>query len=273
MADLAGKTMLVTGAGGGMGREVALALAARGAHVIAHGRDEARVKPTLDAITRAGGKAEPAAFDLASLAATRAGAAELASRHKAIHGLVNNAGFWAGSREVTTDGHERTWAINVLAPFALWQGLAEPLRAGNGRVVNVASVQHEKGRIHWDDHSLAQGFGAQKAYRQSKLALVMLTNELARREKDLRANAVHPGVIATDLFRNMPWIVGVCIGAFCPSPEKGARTIWRLAAEAEFADTSGQYFHKANPKPPHKEAQDAASCARLWDVVAGQVRS
>lgn len=254
-----------------MGREVALALASRGALVIAHGRSEERVKPTLDAITRAGGKAESAAFDLSELASTRAGAADLASRHKAIHGLVNNAGFWAGGREVTADGHERTWAINVLAPFALWQGLAEPLRAGNGRVVNVASVQHEKGRIHWDDHGLAQGFGAQKAYRQSKLALVMLTCELARREKDLRANAVHPGVIATDLFRNMPWIVGVCIGAFCPSAEKGARTIWRLAAEAEFASTTGQYFHANKPKSPHKEAQDAASCARLWEVVAKQV--
>jgi NAD(P)-dependent dehydrogenase (short-subunit alcohol dehydrogenase family) len=270
MADLAGKTMLVTGAGGGMGREVALALAARGAHVIAHGRSEERVKPTLDAIARAGGKVEPAAFDLASLASTRAGAAELAARHKAIHGLINNAGFWAGGREVTPEGFEKTWAINVLAPFALWQGLAEPLRAGGARVVNVSSVQHEKGRIHWNDLGLADGFGAQKAYRQSKLALVMLNAELARRERDLRANAVHPGVIATELFRNMPWIVGVCIGAFCPSAEKGARTIWRLAAEAEFADTTGRYFHTYRPKPPHKEARDAASCARLWDVVAKQ---
>lgn len=253
-----------------MGREVALALAAQGAHVIVHGRSEDRVKPTLDAISRAGGKAEPAAFDLASLQSIRQGAALVASRHRVLHALVNNAGFWSGPRQVTADGFEKTWAVNVLAPFALWQALIEPLRAAQGRVVNVASLEHKNGRIRWDDLQREQGFGPRPAYQQSKLALVMLTNELARREPQVRAMSLHPGVIATDLFRNMPWIVGLVIGAFCPSPEKGARTIWRLAAQPEFADTTGVYFHKFKPKLPHKQARDAAACARLWDVVAKQ---
>jgi len=271
MGDLDGKVMLVTGAGGGMGREVALALASRGAHVIAHARSESRIKPTLDAIAQAGGKAEPITFDLASLKSVREGAAAVAAKHPKLDALVNNAGFWSGPREVTGDGFEKTWAVNVLAPFVLWQSLAAPLRAAQGRVVNVASVEHKNGRIQWDDLQREKGFGPRPAYRQSKLALVMLTNELARREPTLRAMSLHPGVIATELFRNMPWIVGVCIGAFCPSPANGAKTIWRLAAEAEFANTSGTYFHRFKQKPPHKDAQDPATCARLWDVVAKQV--
>jgi len=270
MTDLAGKTMLVTGAGGGMGREVALALALRGAFVIAHGRSAQRVQPTLDAIAQAGGKAEAAAFDLASLQSIRDGAALVASRHARLDALVNNAGFWSGPREVTVDGFEKTWAVNVLAPFTLWQALLEPLRAAKGRVVNVASLEHKNGRIRWEDLQREKGFGARPAYQQSKLALVMLTNELARREPGLVAMSLHPGVIATELFRNMPWIVGLVIGAFCPSPQKGARCIWRLAAEAEFAGTTGTYFHRFRKKLPHKDARDPAACERLWAVVARQ---
>lgn len=269
MKNIEGKTALVTGAGGGMGREVALELARRGAHVIVHARSEARAKPVVNEIQAAGGKAEIMACDLASIPALRTAAQMVREKHGVLHILVNNAGFWAGAHETTAEGHERTWATNVLAPFVLTHELLDPLRAGGGRVVNVSSREHLAGEIHWDDLYLGKHFSARRAYRQSKLALVMLTNALARREPALRANSVHPGVIATDLFRNMPWIVGVCIGAFCPSPAKGAQTIWRLALP-DGPDANGKFFYKLKESPPHPMAADEAASDRLWEILQAQ---
>lgn len=270
VGELDGKVALVTGAGGGMGRHVALELARRGARVIVQARSLQRAAPTVDAITQAGGTAEPAGFDLSDLAAVRQAAAEIGRRHGALHVLVNNAGIWPGDRHVTLQGFEDTWAVNTIAPFTLMHELLVPLRAGSARVVNVSSKEHCRGTIHWDDLQLERGFAPRHAYRQSKLALVMLTNELARREPRLTANSLHPGVIATDLFRNMPWIVGLCIGAFCPSPERGARTIWRLAVDQDLQGVTGRFFNRFKKVQPHAMARDPQACARLWDIVAKQ---
>jgi NAD(P)-dependent dehydrogenase (short-subunit alcohol dehydrogenase family) len=270
MSELNGKIALVTGAGGGMGHFVALELARRGAHVIVHARNAPRAQPTVDAIARAGGSAEVMACDLAALEELRTAARAVREKHKALHVLVNNAGYWSGPRSTTPRGIEMTWAVNVLAPFVLVRDLMEPLRAGRARVVNVSSREHYGGRMNWDDLQWQRGFAPRRVYQQSKLALVMQTNELARREPRLSANSLHPGVIATDLFRNMPWIVRVCIGAFCPSPEQGARTIWNLAVDDLFAQATGKFYRRFKQAKPHPLAKDESACARLWAVLAQQ---
>jgi NAD(P)-dependent dehydrogenase (short-subunit alcohol dehydrogenase family) len=158
MSELNGKIALVTGAGGGMGHFVALELARRGAHVIVHARNAVRAQPTLDAIARAGGSAEVMACDLAALDELRTAARAVREKHKALHVLVNNAGYWSGPRSTTPRGIEMTWAVNVLAPFVLVRDLMEPLRAGRARVVNVSSREHYGVRMNWDDLQWQRGF-------------------------------------------------------------------------------------------------------------------
>lgn len=267
MADLQGKVVLVTGAGAGIGRETVRALARKGAHVLAAARSTARVQPLLDELAREGHSAEALVVDLASLKSIRAAAGLVAAKHPRLHALVNNAGVWSGRRETTGDGFEHTWAVNVLAPFLLTELLLEPLRSGKGRVVNVSSREHEAGRMNWDDLQYEKGFGARKAYQQSKLALTMLTNELARREEGrLVANSLHPGVIATELFRNFPGFIRFWINLLMRSPEDGAQPQIKLASAPEFETVSGRYFRRFKEAPAHKLAQDKAAMQRLWDI-------
>ena len=138
------------------------------------------------AIEKAGGSAEALAMDLCSMQSIRDGAAKVRGKHDKLHVLINNAGLWARRREVTTDGFETMWAVNVLAPILLAQELLAPLKlAGKARVVNVASGYHLLGKIKWDDLQREKGFRYRKVYAQSKLAIIMLTNEMSRRHADI----------------------------------------------------------------------------------------
>jgi NAD(P)-dependent dehydrogenase (short-subunit alcohol dehydrogenase family) len=261
-----GKTVMVTGAGAGIGRETALALARQGAQVVLVARSEERARPTADYVAKLGGKAEVMAMDLGSLASIREGTQRFCDNHGKLDVLVNNAGVWAGSRTTTADNFETTWGVNVLAPFVLTHLLAAPLKAaGNPRVVNVVSVQHYKGDIHWDDLQLEKNYSPVRAYRQSKLALTMLTAEHAARETSWQLNAVHPGVAGTDLFRNFPAFIRFWINLLMSTPEKCSRPSVKLASHAA---PSGAYFNQLKQATPHKLVADATARKRLWDVVA-----
>lgn len=262
------KVVVITGAGSGIGRFAGRLLAAQGAHVVLHARSLQRVQPVADEIKQLGGKADVVAFDLASLASTKQGAADIAARYPSIHALINNAGIWLGSqRRSTADGFEETWAVNTLAPHVLARALMPNLRAdGQGRVVNVASTEHYFGKMNWDDTQFESGWTARYTYRQSKLALVMLTNELARREPSLRANSLHPGIGGTPLFRNYPRFIQFWINLLMRTPESCARPVAQLASATE----TGKFFVRFKQKAPHKTAQDAEACQRLWDIVEDQ---
>lgn len=267
MAELQGKVVLVTGAGAGIGRETARALARKGAHVLAAARSQERVQPLLDELARDGHSAEALVMDLASLKSVRSAAESVAAKHPRLHALVNNAGIWSGKRTVTADGYEHTWAVNVLAPFLLTELLLEPLRSAKGRVVNVSSREHENGRMNWADLQHEKGFGARKVYQQSKLALTMLTNELARREVGrLTANSLHPGIIATELFRNFPGFIRFWINLLMRTPEDGAQPQIKLASAPEFESVTGRYYRRFKETKPHELVLDKAAAARLWDI-------
>ncbi|MBK8207750.1 MAG: SDR family NAD(P)-dependent oxidoreductase [Planctomycetes bacterium] len=266
--DLKGKTVVMTGAGSGIGRVGAVALAKRGAHVVVVARSEDRCKPALDEIKAAGGSAEAVPMDMALLASVREGAARIAASHGQLHALINNAGLWAEKQTITPEGHDETWAVNTLAPHLLTKALIEPLRAAKGRVVNVSSEEHLNGHIHWDDPNLKGAYSPRRAYRQSKLALTMLSITWAEREAGVvTANSLHPGIVGTNLFRNFPKFIQFWINLLMRSPADGAKpSVW-LATEPKLEGVTGKFYSRFKERRPHGIALLKDSRDRLWDLV------
>ncbi len=267
-----GKTVLLTGAPGGLGRCIALGLANQGAHIIAHARSAEKAAPLVEEIKKAGGSAEAIGFELDSIKTVREAARGLRERLARLDVLINNAAIWNGTRQVSADGFEKTWAVNVLAPYILTEELIEPLKAARGRVVNLSSNEHYLGRINWDDLQFEKGYAARYAYRRSKLSLTMLTNELAARESDISANSLHPGVSGTGLFRNFPKFIQFWTWLLMRSPEGCAAPVIRLASAADVEGSTGHFFRRFNIRRPHRLARDAAACTRLRDIVASHVK-
>jgi NAD(P)-dependent dehydrogenase (short-subunit alcohol dehydrogenase family) len=266
-----GKTLLLTGAPGGIGRCIALALAQQGAHIIAHARSADKAAPLVDEIKKAGGSAEAVGFELDSIKAVREAARALREKHAKLDVLINNAAIWNGTRQVSADGFEKTWAVNVLAPYILTEELLAPLKAARGRVVNLSSNEHYLGRINWDDLQFEKGYRARYAYRRSKLSLTMLTNELAARENGITANSLHPGVSGTGLFRNFPKFIQFWTWLLMRTPEGCAAPIIRLASASDVEGTTGKFFRRFNIRRPHRLARDMDACKRMRDIVAKHV--
>src|SRR2546429_4114946 len=206
MADaalMAGKSVLVTGGTGGIGRATAIGLAALGARVGITGRDQARTEAAAADIRAAPGSPAVDAFaaDLSAQAGGRRLAAQVLDTYPRLDVLVNNVGgFWA-HRHLTADGLERTFALNHLAPFLLTNLLLDRLTASApAPVVTVSSGAQSMGRIDFDDLQGALNYSGQRAYNQSKLANIMFTNELARRldGTGVTANSLHPGVVRSN---------------------------------------------------------------------------
>ena len=264
-----GKTVLITGATSGIGREAARALARMGARVILGVRDSGRGRQVADQIGREGGEAEALAIDLASFSSTRDAAARLAASRRALDVLVNNAAIVTRRREVTADGHEVIWQTNFLGAFLLTRLLLPLLKAAPApRIVNVSSQAHHSGRMVWDDLQLARGgFKPFRAYCNTKLALVLFTRELARREPAIAVNAVHPGVIATNIWRPAPAPIRFLLGLVLTLPVKGVRPLVRLASAPDVDGVTGRYFDRMSEKTPAPAAQGDADAARLWKVA------
>lgn len=265
---LTGRVAVVTGANSGIGLETALGLAQRGARVVMVCRDPARGEAARQALAARvpGAALDLVTGDLAALAGVRALAATLAERYPAIHVLVNNAGVMLERREVSADGFELQLAVNHLAPFLLTQLLEGPLAAGApARVVNVASMAHRLGRIHFEDLHFERRYRMFPAYAQSKLALIMATYTLARRwqRRGIAVNALHPGVINTNLGGTPAFFK-----RFMGSPAKGARTSLYVATDAALDGVTGQYFSACKPARSARASYDAATAARLWRLSA-----
>jgi NAD(P)-dependent dehydrogenase (short-subunit alcohol dehydrogenase family) len=206
--DLAGRVAVVTGASGGIGAESARALAARGATVVLGARDVAKAGKVADAIRAAGvGTAEVAALELGSFASVRAFAERVLARHPRIDLLLNNAGVMACPFGRTEAGHELQLGTNHVGHFLLTARLAPALRAaGAARVVNTSSAGHRFSPVVFDDpHYLRRPYDKWEAYGQSKTANVLFAVELDRRlgAAGVRAFAVHPGMIVTELGRHL----------------------------------------------------------------------
>ena len=199
---MAGKSVLITGSTGGIGKATAIGLAGMGSRVAITGRDHDRVQAAVAEIRDTTGNPDVEGFvaDLSSQAEVRRLAADILEAYPRLDVLVNNVGgFWA-TRHVTADRLERTFAVNHLAGFLLTNLLLDRLRSSApSRVVTVSSAAHAMGAIDFDDLQGEHGYSGQQAYNQSKLANVLFTYELARRVagSGVTANALHPGVVDT----------------------------------------------------------------------------
>jgi NAD(P)-dependent dehydrogenase (short-subunit alcohol dehydrogenase family) len=273
MTELEGRTVLVTGANSGIGRQTALELARKGARVHVACRSEERARPVLDDIMAIGGP-DAASFlplDLADLASVRACAEAYRKSGEPLHVLVNNAGV-AGQRGETTDGFELAFGVNHLGHFLLTVSLLDELRhSAPSRVVTVSSDAHYQARG-VDFESLrgsTRSFTAMGEYNASKLCNVLFTQELARRlaaqgVHGVTTYALHPGVIASNIWRRIPWPIEPLAKLFMGSIESGARTSVFCASDPDLSTSSGQYYadRKARPASPRATPELGAA---LWE--------
>lgn len=275
MTDLSGRHCLVTGATHGIGRATAEALAKLGATVLLHGRDAISVGAVCREVVRATGNpdVEGVVGDFGSLAAVRRLAAEINARER-LDGLIANAGVLTQKRRVTQDGFEMQFGVNHLAPFLLTNLLLDVLkRSAPARIVIVASRAHRRGVLDFDDlNAERKAYSGFAAYCNSKLANMLFALELARRLEgtNVTANSLHPGLVATQLFRNLG-LFGKILSALSftmLSPARGAETSVYLASSPDVAGVTGRYFANCRPAEPTPAAVDAEAARRLWDLSA-----
>jgi len=277
---MAGKTVLITGGTGGIGKAAAIRLASMGARVGVTGRDRARGEEAAAEIGDASGNADVDVFvaDMSSQAEVRRLAADVLAAYPRIHVLLNNVGGFWSHRHVTEDGLERTFALNHLAPFLLTSLLADRLIASApARVVTVSSGAQSMGKIDFEDLMGERKYSGQRAYNQSKLANVMFTYELARRFEGtgVTATVLHPGMTNTAFSAEDPSRVFAPLVAilrpFMKSPERGADTPVYLASSPDVDGVSGRYFANQAAKNSNAASYDDATTARLWQVSADLV--
>lgn len=263
-----GKTILITGATSGIGLETARALSRMGAAVVVGARDATRGQAVVDELSSSGGRAELGILDMASFAAVRSAADRFTAGHSSLDVLVNNAGIAVVTRQVTADGHELTWQTNFLGAYLLTRLLLPVLkRAPAPRIVNVSSEAHRSGRLDWEDLELQRNYRTLRAYSNTKLALQLFTHELAKREPGIAVNAMHPGAIATGIWRAAPAIPRAILGLVLPSPAKGAAPVVRLASAPELDGVTGRYFNRFREEAPAPAAASDADALRLWEVA------
>jgi retinol dehydrogenase-14 len=283
MADtdlMAGKTVLVTGGSGGIGKAAACGLAALGARVGITRRDPARAAVAAAEIRVASGNRAVDAFaaDMSSQSEIRRLAAEVLEAYPQLHVLVNNVGGSWAHRHVTADRLEHTFALNHLAPFLLTNLLIDRLTASApARVVTVSSGTQSMGRIDFEDLQGERRYSGQRAYPQSKLANVLFTYELARHLEGsgVTANVLHPGVVRTAFAAEdssaITRVLLPVVRPFMKTPARGAETPIYLASSPEVQGTTGRYFANRKPKRSNETSYDADTAARLWRVSADLV--
>ena len=282
-----GKLAVVTGATGGLGYQTALGLAQAEAEVVLTGRNDAKGREAISKIRKQlpDAKISFEALDLANLASVADFARRFATAHASLDLLINNAGVMAlPTRQTTADGFEMQFGTNYLGHYALTAQLLPLLRSSHQpRVVNLSSIAHRTGFIHFSDLQGERLYSPWKAYNQSKLAMLMFALELQRRSDaagwKLMSNASHPGWARTDLFANGPGFGLISLASqfaaplFSQSAESGALPTLFAATSPQaegggYYGPNGLYELKGPPAPARimPQAMDKAGAGKLWDV-------
>ncbi|KAJ8669899.1 hypothetical protein QAD02_001158 [Eretmocerus hayati] len=290
-ARLVGKTVVITGANTGIGKETAKDLYRRGARVILACRNVEKAneaaeevknvppsKPDREAFQGEPGEVLVCKLDLCSLASVRECARHLLTSEPRIHLLINNAGVMMSPKEKTEDGYELQFQSNHLGHFLLTLLLLPKIKESTPgcRIINVSSMAHIGGRIWFDDINLEKSYAPIKAYQQSKLANILFTKELARKLKESNIEGIttyclHPGVIATELGRHLDKSLfpGARLGFrmirfFIKTPELGAQTTIHCAVDEAAGNETGLYYRECKASSPSSSAENVEVAGKLW---------
>jgi retinol dehydrogenase 12 len=266
------KVVVITGATSGVGEVAARRLAGMGARIVLVARDKTRGRETLTRLHNSNPSVSHSIHygDLSRISEMKRLAVEIAAAEPRIDVLINNAGAMFGSRRMTEDNLELTFAINHMAYFVLTLGLRERLLASSqARIVNTASDAHKGRVLDFGDLQAMRGFSAVNVYGRSKLCNILFTRELSRLwgGKRVTANCLHPGFVATRFGDGSGGFLSRVMRVaklFAISPEKGAETIVYLASSPEVASVSGEYFYKCRATMPTADARDDTAAKRLW---------
>jgi NAD(P)-dependent dehydrogenase (short-subunit alcohol dehydrogenase family) len=267
-----GKTIVITGATSGIGEAAALRLAEQGARIVFTARDKVRADATMDKLRKANGGVPHAVHmgDLSLLADMKRVAGEIALE-RAIDVLINNAGALFNARQETSDGLEKTFALNHMSYFVITNLLLPRLKPG-ARIVSTSSGAHRRAKLDIDDLQSRRSFGGFAVYSKSKLCNILFTRELARRivGTGVTANCLHPGFVATRFGDQSGGLVSAFVRVAKPfggiSPEEGAKTILYLATSPNVASVSGEYFYECKLDMPSAEACSDRDARKLWDI-------
>ncbi|XP_046753175.1 uncharacterized protein LOC124416289 [Diprion similis] len=292
-ARLVGRTVVITGANTGIGKETARDLYRRGARVVLACRDLNKANAAIEEVksvppsnpTReqfVGDPGEVVAYklDLNSLASVRECAKHISTTESAVHILINNAGVMMCPKGLTEDGFETQLGTNHLGHFLFTLLLLPKIIQSRkdsepcSRIINVSSMAHERGDINFNDLMSEKSYSPMQAYNQSKVANVLFTRELARRLKEANITGInvytlHPGVIKSELGRHLGAGSRFLLGIFRPflkNVEQGAQTTIHCAVDEEAAKETGLYYKECAPTSPSSVALDDAKAARLWDT-------
>ena len=268
--DLGGRVCLITGANTGIGAVTARELARAGARVFLACRSRERTVPVVDSIIEetGNGEVEFLHLDLSSFASVKRCAQDFSERGLPLHVLINNAGL-AGHRGLTDDGFEMTFGVNHLGHFLLTQLLLERIKeSAPARIVVVASKAHF--RVDHIDYAAARkptrSVSGMLEYSTSKLANVLFSCELGRRLEGsgVATYSLHPGVVASDVWRGVPWPIRPLMKAFMISNEEGAQTTLYCATAPELENESGRYYDSCRVRKPNRVVEDRAVAEELW---------
>lgn len=266
---LQGRVALVTGANTGIGYVTARQLARQGAEVFVACRSASAGQAAVDKLRSEGANnVQLLPLDLGDLESVRACAANFLNRARPLHILVNNAGV-AGARGLTKSGFELAFGVNHVGHFLLTSLLLPRiLESGHARIVTVASKAHYRAKgIDWEAvRATTRHTTALAEYGISKLANVLFSAELARRlaKTDVHCFSLHPGVIASDVWRSVPQPFRFLMMLPMKSTEQGAEGSIYLASSPEVSDKSGLYYDGLKLTPPSALAADPALAAELW---------
>ncbi len=264
------RVALLTGANTGIGLVTARELARQGGQLFITCRNAGTGQAAVQRIRAESGNArvEALVLDLADFDSVRACAEDFLARGLPLHLLVNNAGL-AGQRGLTASGFELAFGVNHMGPFLFTHLLLDRLRASApARIVTVASRAHTRASaLDWNAlRQRTRSLTGLPEYANSKLANVLFSAELGRRlgGSGVHTYALHPGVVATDVWRAVPWPVRPLMKLRMITPEEGARTPLHCASSAEVAGETGLYYDRCRPRTPSAQARDSELAAQLW---------
>ena len=280
MTDLRGKTVVVTGASDGVGKETAARLAEAGATMILVCRNPTKGRAVAERMRREADNEAISVLqaDLSSFEEVRRVAGGIRERCDRLDVLVNNAGAIFMQRRESIDGIEMTWALNHLSYFLFTHELLDLLKASApARIVNVASAAHHRGTINFENLEGHSSYSGRNAYAQSKLGNILFTSELARRiaGSGVTANALHPGFVRTRFGSNNGLLIRLIIRAMMRtngiSIANGGKTSVYLATSPDVEGITGGYYDRCAPARSSPESLDESIAGRLWQVSAERI--